>query len=86
MNIEQEFEIIREFAEANKDMFPDGGKVLFFRSKKFKYFSDEHLSNLEDQFINSRNFKNKEVSTIPDNAVYLYIKKNLIKLMKKLKL
>ena len=84
MTPDEEFEIIKEFAEANKDMFPDGGKVLFFRSKKFKYFSDEHLSNLKDQFINSRNFKNKEVSTIPDNAVYLYIKKKFNKTFKEI--
>ena len=79
MNIDQEFEIIKEFAEANKNMFPDNGKVLFFRSKKFEYFSDEHLSTLKNQFINSRDFSNKDVSTIPDNAVYLYIKKKFNK-------
>jgi len=79
MTLNEEFEIIKEFAKTNKDMFPDGGNILFFRSKKFKYFSDEHLNNLKDKFINSRNFENKDVSTIPDNAVYLYIKKKFDK-------
>ena len=61
MTLNEEFEIIKEFAKTNKDMFPDGGNILFFRSKKFKYFSEEHLNNLKDKFINSRNFENKDV-------------------------
>ena len=60
-------------------MFPDGGNVLFYRSKNYKYFSDEHLNELKDKFINSRNFGNNDVSTIPDNAVYFYIKKKFNK-------
>ena len=79
MTLNEEFETIKEFAETNKDMFPDGGNVLFFRSKKYKYFSDEHLSVLKDKFVNSRNFGNKDVATIPDNAVYSYIKKKFDK-------
>ncbi len=86
MTQNEEFETIKEFAETNRDMFPDGGNVLFYRSKKYKYFSDEHLNKLKDKFINSRNFGNNDVSTIPDNAVYFYIKKNLTKTMKKSKL
>ena len=74
MTLNEEFETIKEFAETNKDMFPDGGNVLFFRSKKYKYFSDEHLSVLKDKFVNSRNFGNKDVATIPDN-VFILIKK-----------
>ena len=79
MTQNEEFEIIKEFAKENKNMFPDGGNVFFFRSKKYKYFSDEHLDSLKYKFINSRNFKNKDVSTIPDNAVYIYIKKKFNK-------
>ena len=79
MTLNEEFETIKEFAETNKDMFPDGGNVLFFRSKKYKYFSDEHLSVLKDKCVNSRNFGNKDVATIPDNAVYSYIKKKFDK-------
>tara|TARA_A100001011_G_scaffold382990_1_gene453631 strand:- start:519 stop:1145 length:627 start_codon:yes stop_codon:yes gene_type:complete len=79
MTQNEEFETIKEFAETNRDMFPDGRNVLFYRSKKYKYFSDEHLNKLKDKFINSRNFGNNDVSTIPDNAVYFYIKKKFNK-------
>ena len=38
MNLDEEFEIIKEFAKDNANMFPDGVKVLSFRLKKTKYF------------------------------------------------
>ena len=69
MTLDEEFEIIKEFAENNADMFPDKGKVLFFRSKKIKYFSDEHLSIIKEKFINSRNFENTQVKTVPDQVI-----------------
>ena len=79
MNIDEEFEIIKEFAKANKDMFADGGNVLLNRSKKNDYFSEKHLKQIKESFITSRNFKNSEVSTVPDEAVYIYIKGKLNK-------
>jgi hypothetical protein len=83
MNLDEEFEIIKEFAKENANMFPDGGKVLSYRSKKIDYFSDEHLEQIKESFIKARTFENKEVSTVPDDAVYFILKKNLIKQMKK---
>ena len=79
MKPEEEFEIIKEFAKANKDMFADGGNVLLNRSKKNDYFSEKHLKQIKESFIASRNFKNSEVSTVPDEAVYIYIKNKLNK-------
>ena len=79
MNIDEEFEIIKEFAKANKDMFADGENVLLNRSKKNDYFSEKHLKQIKESFITSRNFKNSEVSTVPDEAVYIYIKGKLDK-------
>ena len=79
MNTDEEFEIIKEFAEANENLFPDGGKVLLNRSKKIDYFSDKHLEQLKVGFVKSRKFQNSEVSTVPDEAVYFYIKEKLKK-------
>ena len=79
MNTDQEFEIIKEFAEANENLFPDGGKVLLNRSKKIDYFSDKHLEQLKVGFVKSRKFQITEVSTVPDEAVYFYIKEKLKK-------
>jgi hypothetical protein len=75
MNLDNEFSIIKEFAKENKDLFSDGGKILSHRHKKIEYFSKEHLDQIKENFIQSRKFKNKEVSTVPDDAVYILIKK-----------
>ena len=75
MNLDEEFEIIKEFAKENANMFPDGGKVLSYRLKKAKYLSNEHLQKIKNNFIDSRTFNNKEISTVPDVSVYSYIKK-----------
>jgi len=79
MNLDEEFEIIKEFSIQNKNLFPDGGKVLSYRLKKTEYLSDEHLKKIKKNFIESRSFDNKEVSTIPDASVYIYIKKKFKK-------
>ena len=86
MSLDEEFEIIKEFAKENASMFPDGGKVLSYRSKKIDYFSDEHLEQIKESFIKARTFENKEVSTVPDDAVYTYIKKKFNKTDEEIKL
>ena len=74
MKLDEEFEIIKQFAKENKNLFLDGKQVLSHRSKKIEYLSNEHLDQIKENFIKSRTFKNKEVSTVPDDAVYICIK------------
>ena len=86
MKLDEEFKIIKEFAKENKNLFSDGKKILSHRSKKVDYFSNQHLDQIKENFIESRDFKNKEVSTVPDDAVYIYIKKKFNKTDKEIKL
>ena len=78
MNVIGEFEVIKEFEIANEDIFVKG-KPFKKPLKKNKYRSQEHLEKLFSLFQNSRpenkkDTKKKKLITIPDNAVYEYIK------------
>jgi hypothetical protein len=86
MKLDEEFEIIKQFAKENKNLFLDGKQVLSHRSKKIEYLSNEHLDQIKENFIKSRTFKNKEVSTVPDDAVYICIKKKFNKTDEEIKL
>ena len=76
MNLDEEFEIIKEFVETGEALFKKPSKKA-----KYEYGDEQHLDSLKRSFIKGRNsdVSITEPETITDEALWEYIKlkKNL---------
>jgi hypothetical protein len=78
MSIDEEFKIIRDFAEQNVDMFSHRVNAkLLLNIKNVEYLSEIHFKELKKKFINGRVIKIKNKISYPDPALYLLVKKRL---------
>ena len=80
MDIEQEFQIILEFAKDKPNSLVRLNKTLLSytdnQKKKFSYTSIEHEAELRKKFIGGRKKTFKKPKTFPDLAVYEFLKEN----------
>jgi hypothetical protein len=80
MNIEQEFQIILEFAKDKPNSLVRLNKTLLSytvnQKKRFPYFSIEHKEELKKKLIGGRKKIFKKPKTFPDLAVYEFLKEN----------
>ena len=80
MDIEQEFQIILEFAKDKPNSLVRLNKTLLSytdnQKKKFSYNSIEHEAELRKKLIGGRKKTFKKPKTFPDLAVYEFLKEN----------
>ena len=80
MDIEQEFQIILEFARDKPNSLVRLNKTLLSytdnQKKKFSYNSIEHEAELRKKLIGGRKKTFKKPKTFPDLAVYEFLKEN----------
>jgi len=80
MDIEQEFQIILEFARDKPNSLVRLNKTLLSytdnQKKKFSYTSIEHEAELRKKLIGGRKKTFKKPKTFPDLAVYEFLKEN----------
>ena len=80
MDIEQEFQIILEFARDKPNSLVRLNKTLLSytdnQKKKFSYNSIEHEAELRKKLISGRKKTFKKPKTFPDLAVYEFLKEN----------
>ena len=80
MTIDEELEIILEFAEDKPNSLVRSNKTLLSYSdtqkKKFSYASTQHVEALRKKLVNGRKKIFKKPKTFPDLAVYEFLKEN----------
>ena len=80
MSIQEDLDIILEFAEDRPNSLIRKGKSLLSytktQKKKFEYNSEEHIEALKIKLTKGRNKTFKNPKTYPDQAVYEFLKLN----------